>query len=37
MSVLAYAERADRLIGWRATIMLEDGLRIMIESEAGNL
>ena len=36
MRVLADAERTDTLISWKATIMLEDGLRILIDSEAGN-
>ena len=36
MRVLADAERTYTLISWRATTMLEDGLRILINSEAGN-
>ena len=36
MRVLADAERTDTLIGWKATTILEDGLRILIDSEADN-
>jgi UDP-glucose 4-epimerase len=37
MSVMADAERTDTLSGWRATTILEDGLRILIDPETGNL
>ena len=36
MSVMGNAERTDTLIGWRATVVLEEGLSILIDSETGN-